>query len=584
LGIDMSNNSIPSLASAAEDFRAARRKAALEQVLARLQSKSPILLSYEDVREKLHAVESGGQTLKEIPLDSIVGSVGRYSDFTRSFLPRTDSDLDRWARIKSATEGLTGLPPIEVYQIGETYFVKDGNHRVSVAHQMDAKSIQAYVTKVKTAVPLEPDVQPDQLIIKAEYADFLVNTDFRNVRPHADLVLTAPGQYPKLEAHMHAHKDFLENEQKREIHFHEAAGDWYDHCYIPVVNEIRERGLLRDFPDRTETDLYLWVSEHTADLQERLGQDISPGVAAEHLASRYSSRPGRIFKRVKEQLIDVLTPDELESGPAPGTWRRQRLDFRPTSALFPQVLVALSGEHEAWHALDQALVIANQEGSKIQGLYVVPGADEIVSEETIQIHEQFNRKLGAAGIMGVLHVEAGRIARRICERAQWTDLIVLNIAHPPSPEPIGRLSSGLRTLLRRCNRPVLAVPQRVTSLGPALLAFDGSPKSREALYVATYLVEQWRTPLTVLTIDDEALDAKAVQEDARSYLDSHEAGADFRIDTGDTTEAILKAAEQRSVDWLLLGGYSASPVVEVVVGSTVESLLRRCDLPMLICR
>jgi hypothetical protein len=83
-----------------------------------------------------------------------VGSVGRYDDFTRSFLPRRDSDAGRWARVKAATLDLTGLPPIEVYQIGQAYFVLDGNHRVSVARQLGAPTIQAYVTEVPDQSPL----------------------------------------------------------------------------------------------------------------------------------------------------------------------------------------------------------------------------------------------------------------------------------------------------------------------------------------------------------------------------------------------------------------------------------------------
>ena len=570
--------------SAAQDFRAARRKAALEQIFARLQSRSPDLLSYEDVREKLHAVESGGQTLREIPLDSIVGSLGRYSDFTRSFLPRSDSDRSRWARVKSVAEGLTGLPPIDVYQIGGAYFVKDGNHRVSVARESGARSIEAYITKVQTEVPLEPDVQPDDLIIKAEYADFLENAGFKRIRPQAELVLTAPGQYPKLETHIKAHLDYMENNQERVIAFHEAAADWYDHRYLPIVEEIRERGILRDFPGRTETDLYLWVTEHRDRLEQLFEQDISAGIAAENLAVSHSPRPGRIFERLKSRLIDALTPDELEAGPEPGSWRRQRVQPRPSEVLFPQLLVALSAEDDDLLALQQALIVAKHEGSKIHGLRVVSEASDVTGGPTRRIREQFERRLSESDVDGVMHVDVGKIARRICERAQWTDLIVLNLAHPPSSEPIGRLSSGLRTLLRRCTRPVLVVPQQVTHLGPAMVAFDGSPKAWEALYVAAHLVGRWQIPLTVLTVDEVNLNAKTVQDEARAYLNGHNLEANFLVESGDAAEVILQLARQLSLDWLLLGGYSASPMVEVVVGSTVEALLQQARIPMLICR
>jgi hypothetical protein len=91
-----------SLSSAVQAFKAARRRAALEEIMAHLTGKSVELLSYEDVRQKLRASGSTPRGVREIPLDAIVGSVGRYTDFTRSFLPRQDSDQDRWARVQAA--------------------------------------------------------------------------------------------------------------------------------------------------------------------------------------------------------------------------------------------------------------------------------------------------------------------------------------------------------------------------------------------------------------------------------------------------------------------------------------------------
>ena len=190
----MTDRSARNFVAAIHDFQHARSKAALQEIMARLTGKSADLLSYEDVRRKLKARGRVAQRLEEVPLDAIVGSVGRYADFTRSFLPRQDSDQERWAKVKVAVTGLGGLPPIDVYQIDQAYFVLDGNHRVSVARQVGATHIQAYVTEVRTRVPLSPDVQPDDLILKGEYADFLERTRLDELRPEADLSVTVPGQ------------------------------------------------------------------------------------------------------------------------------------------------------------------------------------------------------------------------------------------------------------------------------------------------------------------------------------------------------------------------------------------------------
>ena len=192
--------------SALEDFRRARRRAAMEEILSRLTGKSTDLLPYEQVSQMLRVTKSEPRGLQEIPLDAIVGSVARYTDFTRSFLPRHDATQERWARVEMAASDPRGLPPIDVYQIGQVYFVADGNHRVSVARRLGANTILAHVTQVHTKVTLTPDVSPDDLILKAEYADFLESTRLDQVRPHplrvswgqADLGVTVPGQYPKL--------------------------------------------------------------------------------------------------------------------------------------------------------------------------------------------------------------------------------------------------------------------------------------------------------------------------------------------------------------------------------------------------
>ena len=179
---------------AIDDFYSARQMAGIQEVLARLTGKSTELLSYEEVAEKLKLRIQFERGIKMIPLNAIVGSVGRYSEFTRTFLPRRNDDRERWARVKTAMEEGEGVPPIEVYKVGEVYFVIDGNHRVSIAREEGLGTIEARVIEVKTNIPLTPDIQPDDLIIKAEYAEFLEATHIMDLRPNVDLSVTIPGQ------------------------------------------------------------------------------------------------------------------------------------------------------------------------------------------------------------------------------------------------------------------------------------------------------------------------------------------------------------------------------------------------------
>ena len=113
----------PQYLAALRDFRRARQRALLERILARLSRRSADLLDYDEVREKLHAGGATQRGLQEIPLDAIGGSVGRYTDFTRSFLPQRKSVARRWASVKSSLPDVRDFPPITVYQIGEVYFI-----------------------------------------------------------------------------------------------------------------------------------------------------------------------------------------------------------------------------------------------------------------------------------------------------------------------------------------------------------------------------------------------------------------------------------------------------------------------------
>jgi len=132
------------------------------------------------------------------------------------------------------------------------------------------------LSRLKTDIPLTPDIQPDDLIIKAEYADFIEETSLPSLRPNVDLSVTVPGQYGKLKEYIKVHRYFMGLDQQRDISYPEAVSHWYDTAYLPLVDAIRERGLLRWFPGRTETDLYLWVSEHRAALENELGWTIRP--------------------------------------------------------------------------------------------------------------------------------------------------------------------------------------------------------------------------------------------------------------------------------------------------------------------
>ncbi len=279
-----------------------------------------------------------------------------------------------------------------------------------------------------------------------------------------------------------------------------------------------------------------------------------------------------------------MTPDEFEAGPAPGQWRREQLAARRDDRLFADILVPLGGEDIGWQALEQALVVARREEGRLRGLHIVPSKAQVDSEEAQAVQAEFNRRCEAADVPGNLAIVVGKVARQICERARWADLVVVNLAHPPAPQPVAKLSSGFRTLIRRCARPVLAVPGAWSHMDRVLLSYDGSPKANEALFIATYLASRWSTPLIVVTVIERGRATMETLEHAQGYLERRGVQATFVKESGPVAETILETAQVHESNLIIMGGYGFSPVLEVVVGSSVDQVLRESRQPMLICR
>jgi len=547
------------------DFQTAHQRAALEEVFAMVTGRSNNLLSYEEVARKLKltARQEGGT--RSIPVKAIVGSVGRCAEFTRTFMPRNANDKERWARVKSVfmNPSKNELPPIEVYQVGDAYFVLDGNHRVSIARQEGIEFIDAHVIEIKTPVPISPDIDLDDLIIKAEYVDFIEVTGINNILPNIDLSVTVPGQYERLKRQIQIQLLLLREASPANPSYSDAVIRWYEDIYLPLADAIRDRGLMRWFSSRTITDMFLWISEHHEDLEKEVGWSISPDAAVSNLAVRESSRA----ESHERQL---------------GSWREARIMDRYTERLFNDILIPLSGEAESWLALDQAIIIGQRDGARLHGLHVVKSKKILNAPEVVEIQKIFNQKCEAAHLEGNLVIEVGEIPRKISERAILTDLIVLKVSHPPQTG-FAVLNSPFRTIISRSSRPLLAVPGKPGDVDQGLLAYDGSPKAKEALFVAAYIAEQWKTHLTVFTALEGSRNSRQIQDFARAYLDLHEINAEFFLTNGSVNE-LKDIIVDHKINFVLMGGYRGSAVIDFFIGSTLDFMLRDLAASIFICR
>jgi len=248
-----------------ESWTRARRGVLVQKVVCTFRNCSVDLIPFEEVRTRLHLSQKYCRGLQDIELARIRGSVGRFSDFTSAFLPRGRHLRQRWQRVK-AVVSTQGMPPIEVYQVGEAYFVEDGNHRVSIARQEGWKTIEAYVCEFATPVGLSAEADLNEVIIKSEYAEFLKKTRLDKLRPEQEIVFTSPGQYRKLECLITMFRDALEETRGEAISYEDALLMWFDMVYSPAVHDIKKSGVMERFPDRTEADLFIWMWQH----QQRL--------------------------------------------------------------------------------------------------------------------------------------------------------------------------------------------------------------------------------------------------------------------------------------------------------------------------
>ncbi len=287
-------------------YRRSLTRAQLVDLMGAVTGAKTDLVSYDEVANRLRSRQQIEMGTQMVPLSKIVGSVGRYRDFTRTFLPRQGINAERWARVDAVMNSMEGFPPVELYRIGDVYFVRDGNHRVSVARANNLEQIEAYVTEIPTNVLLtQEDFERDQWIIKIERAEFEKETKLDELRLDNDLRLTEPGRYRILIRHIQVHQYFRNLELDREgsqyrLDWDQAVISWYDNIYIPVVESIRRHNLLESFPGRTEADLYLWIAYHREQLAKQY--DLAPLSAEAAVATFAETHSERAIESAMQGL------------------------------------------------------------------------------------------------------------------------------------------------------------------------------------------------------------------------------------------------------------------------------------------
>jgi hypothetical protein len=257
------------------DFQRARFKAFVNRLWGTLSGQPTTLLSYDDIKEKLHIGGPIYRGVQTVLVDQIAGSLNRYHEFDRVFLPASDKLAPRWQSVNRAFYQEISLPPVVLYKVGQVYFVVDGHHRVSVAREQGQLYIEAEVRECATRVNLTPNIRMEDLVILGNKVNFLERTSLDSLRPDSDIKVTIPDGFDRMLEHIAVHRYFMGLDWKRDISEEEAITHWYDTVYMPVVQVIRDTNILKEFPGKTEGDLYLWVLDHQRFLVDT-GESLQP--------------------------------------------------------------------------------------------------------------------------------------------------------------------------------------------------------------------------------------------------------------------------------------------------------------------
>jgi hypothetical protein len=297
--------------SSEQQFEEARFKSLLSNLKYILIGKNNELLSFDKIKKDFGLYKQRYLGLQTVDVDNIVGSLGRYSDFDKFFLPKKDHLQKRWAKIHNLLLRDIILPPVKLYKVGDIYFVFDGHHRVSVSKRMGVKYVDAEVTEFLTDVPFTTDMNAEEIFLNGEKEKFLNITGLKKSRPDIRIRVTATGEYDFLLGQINKLMVQLNENRKVDskiMSFEEAAQIWYDNIYLPAIETIKNYGILEKFPNRTKTDLYVWINEHKRFLSLKYGRDIVIKFAAKDFLLRFAKSPIRRFKlkiiNIKYKLLN----------------------------------------------------------------------------------------------------------------------------------------------------------------------------------------------------------------------------------------------------------------------------------------
>ena len=296
-----------------EDFSKAHNKAFFNEIQHFLSPEEARLLSLNDVKQLIKPKNETYIGMQTIAVDKVVGSEGRYNDFDNRFFPKNTHLRNRWQHVDEAAINSVVLPPIKVYELAGLYFVRDGNHRVSVAKARGTEFIDAEVVSLQSEVVLKrPNNLKDVIrqIINYEKRSFYAETGFGDITDYWCLDFSTTGSYDIIYNHILTHKYYLNLRKTEEVSMEEAITSWFETVYYPLAVTIQKKKLMKHFKKQTVSDLYVWIVRYWDDLKSKFGdENVSIDKA---VTDFYNMNKIPLLRKLKNKTIGFILRKKIQ--------------------------------------------------------------------------------------------------------------------------------------------------------------------------------------------------------------------------------------------------------------------------------
>ena len=250
--------------------------------------------SFRDQQQKEAAFDHRDRGIRTVPLNRIVGSVGRYKDFDSRFRFKPTVPSDRFEGIKKAMRQGRTLGPVKIFEIKDEFYVLDGNHRIAAAKELGHDEILAHIEEF---IPSKNTLQNILYRERAEFAD--------RTRLPVEINLTEVSQYAYLLEQISEHQPYLQEAGDDEVTFEKAALDWFKTIYRPLCTIIKRSRLVDSFAERTIDDLFAYITFH----QWKEGRKRQYGIGIDKLVPKNMEE----FRKKMTNLKDAQYP-EMKQG------------------------------------------------------------------------------------------------------------------------------------------------------------------------------------------------------------------------------------------------------------------------------